>query len=161
MSAASRCQTPQTQKFPEQLLEKLKFLLTSSTRAAKSVTYDKAVAPLQRPAGATSPRWNLKDSRGAAETRFAGLRCVLCMRPHLQPVFPCLASFLSVRQSVDFVNILRRHAFCGRPFSIPLRSVYSTPANNLYEAGDCLRYSHQGIKTHKLRIRTCLREIRI
>ena len=58
----------QTQKFPEQLLEKLKFLLTSSTRAAKSVTYVEAVAPLQRPAGATSPRWNPKDSRGAAGT---------------------------------------------------------------------------------------------
>ena len=76
-------------------------------RAAKSVTYVKAVAPLQRPAGATSSRWNLKDSRGAAETRFAGLRCVLCMRPHLQPAFPCLAGSFSVWQSVDFVNKLR------------------------------------------------------
>ena len=28
------------------------------------------------------------------------------MRPHLQPVFPCLAGLLSVWQSVDFVNIL-------------------------------------------------------
>ena len=96
----------QTQKFPEQLLEKLKFLLTSSTRAAKSVTYVEAVAALPA-AAATSPRWNLKDSRGAAETRFAGLRCVLSMRPHLQPAFPCLAGFLSVWQSVDFVNILK------------------------------------------------------
>ena len=31
----------------------------------------------------------------------------LCMRPHLQPVFPCLAAFLSVCQDVSFVNILR------------------------------------------------------
>ena len=30
----------------------------------------------------------------------------LCMRPHLQPAFPCLAGFFSVWQSVDFVNIL-------------------------------------------------------
>ena len=35
----------QTQKFPEQLLEKLKFLLTSSTQAAKSVTYLQKYAP--------------------------------------------------------------------------------------------------------------------
>ena len=30
----------------------------------------------------------------------------LCMRPHLQPVFPCLAVFHRVWQSVAFVNIL-------------------------------------------------------
>ena len=30
----------------------------------------------------------------------------LCMRPLLQPAFPCLAAFLSVWQSVDFVNRL-------------------------------------------------------
>ena len=39
-----RCQTPQTQKFPEQLLRKLKFLLASSTQAAKSVTYVRVCA---------------------------------------------------------------------------------------------------------------------
>ncbi|MDO4370309.1 MAG: hypothetical protein Q4D43_03225, partial [Clostridia bacterium] len=32
----------------------------------------------------------------------------LCMRPHLQPVFPCLAALLRVWQDVDFVNILNR-----------------------------------------------------
>ena len=30
------------------------------------------------------------------------------MRPHLQPLFPCLAAFFSVWQDVDFVNILAR-----------------------------------------------------
>ena len=30
------------------------------------------------------------------------------MRPHLQPLFPCLAAFLGVWQDVDFVNILKR-----------------------------------------------------
>ena len=30
------------------------------------------------------------------------------MRPHLLPLFPCLAAFLGVWQSVDFVNILKR-----------------------------------------------------
>ena len=39
------------------------------------------------------------------------------MRPHLQPVFPCLAAFFRVWQSVDFVNIqngLQTQAFCGK-----------------------------------------------
>ena len=30
-----------------------------------------------------------------------------CMRPLLQPVFPCLAAFFSVWQSVDKINRLR------------------------------------------------------
>lgn len=50
-----------------------------------SVTYGdsslQAVAPLQRFAGATSPRSDLKNRRGAAETRFAGIRCVRQREP--------------------------------------------------------------------------------
>ena len=66
-------------------------------------------------ASATSPDAFFECQSGAAETRFAGLRCVLCMRPHLQPAFPRLAGFFSVWQSVDFVNILGRIAIwqCG------------------------------------------------
>ena len=39
-----------------------------------------AVAPLQRPAGATSPRWNLKDSRRRQTHWFAGRLLADCRR---------------------------------------------------------------------------------
>ena len=39
------------------------------------------------------------------------------MRPHLQPLFPCLATFFRVWQSVDFVNILKRAVL--RLFHLP------------------------------------------
>ena len=69
-------------------------------------------------ASATSPRESFGFQCGAAETLHSRVFDAFVnkgskigyigqtMRPHLQPLFPCLAAFLGVWQSVDFVNIL-------------------------------------------------------
>ena len=52
------------------------------------------------------------------------------MRPHLQFLFPCLATLFSVCQTVDFVNILERGGFLHVRYPPRLFVFYGTKGSD-------------------------------
>ena len=91
-------------------MRKTPVLLISAHKKRQAIILPGAFNPLPNPTTAEISRTTSDEVEISACIVNAGCKIGYIhpsMRPHLQPVFPCLAGFFSVWQSVDFVNILK------------------------------------------------------